>query len=207
VIVATGGVPVTPDLPGADALTTSTWSVLSGEAWPRGRVLVVDVDGGDEGVSTAERAALAGAAVHLVTPDRHVGQDLGGMTYTKSLRALYELGVRLTPDTELTMLRRNGAEIEAVLRNLYTGALATEAADVVVASYGTEPMEEVYRELVGRSANGGEVDLDELVRGGQQRIVRNPGARLRLYRIGDAVAHRNVHAALLDARRIVLGLG
>ena len=41
----------------------------------------------------------------------------------------------------------------------------------------------------------------------EQNIVRNPDGRFRLFRIGDAVAHRNVHAAVLDARRVVLSLG
>jgi hypothetical protein len=60
---------------------------------------------------------------------------------------------------------------------------------------------------VDRSVNAGEVDLPKLVHGVEQNIVRNPDGRFRLFRIGDAVAHRNVHAAVLDARRVVLGLG
>jgi 2,4-dienoyl-CoA reductase-like NADH-dependent reductase (Old Yellow Enzyme family)/thioredoxin reductase len=207
VIVATGGMPITPDLPRAESLTTSTWSVLSGEVRPGRRALVVDVDGGDEGVSAAERLAHMGAAVHLVTPDRFVGHDIGGMTYTEDLRSLYKLGVQLTPDVELVELSSTGQETEAVLRNLYSGALTTVIADTIVAAYGTEPMDEVYRGLVDRSVNAGEVDLPKLVHGVEQNIVRNPDGRFRLFRIGDAVAHRNVHAAVLDARRVVLGLG
>jgi hypothetical protein len=32
--------------------------------------------------------------------------------------------------------------------------------------------------------------------------VRNPDGAFRLYRIGDAVASRNVHAAIYDALRL-----
>jgi 2,4-dienoyl-CoA reductase-like NADH-dependent reductase (Old Yellow Enzyme family)/thioredoxin reductase len=206
VIVATGGVPVTPDLPGADSLTTSTWSVLSGEVRPGRRALVVDVDGGDEGVSVAEKLARSGASVHLVSPDRFIGHDVGGMIYTDYLTSLYKLGVELTPDVELVELRRVKTGVEALLRNLYSGALSTHTADTIVTSYGTEPTDDVYASLVDRSANGGETDLDEFVRGGEQSIVRNAAGRFRLFRIGDAVAHRNVHAAVLDARRVVMGL-
>lgn len=207
VIVATGGLPITPALPGADTLTTSTWSILSGEVRPGRRALVIDDDGSEEGVSTAERLANAGVAVHLTTPDRFVGHDVGGMIYPDYLRSLYKLGVQLTPDVELVELNRGDDGIQAVLRNLYSGELNKITADTVVAAYGSEPVDEVYHKLVDSSLNAGEFDLAELVHGGEQRIVRNPDGRFRLFRIGDAVAHRNVHAAVLDARRVVMGLG
>jgi thioredoxin reductase len=206
VIVATGGMPITPGLPRAESLTVSTWSVLSGEVRPGNRVLVIDVDGGDEGFSTAERLARSGSAVQIATPDRLVGHDVVGTYYPDYLRSLYKLGVTLTPDVELVEVNRSDAGIVAVLRNLYTDALTTITADTVVAAYGTEPMDEVYRQLVDGSVNAGEADLPALVHGGPQRIVRNSGGRFRLFRIGDAVAHRNVHAAMLDARRVVLGI-
>jgi hypothetical protein len=36
-----------------------------------------------------------------------------------------------------------------------------------------------------------------------QEIVRNPEGRYRLFRIGDAVASRNIHAAVHDAIRLM----
>jgi 2,4-dienoyl-CoA reductase-like NADH-dependent reductase (Old Yellow Enzyme family)/thioredoxin reductase len=207
VIVATGGLPITPDIPGAESLSVSTWSVLSGEVRPGNRVLVVDVDGSEESLATAENLAASGRAVQIATPDRFVGHDIVGTYYPDYLRALYKLGVTLTPDVELTELNRSSDGIVAVLRNLYSGRLSTVTADSVVAAYGTEPMDELYRELVDYSVNAGEANLPQLVIGGPQRIVRNPDGRFRLFRIGDAVAHRNVHAAMLDARRVVLGVG
>jgi len=35
-----------------------------------------------------------------------------------------------------------------------------------------------------------------------QQEVHNPEGRFRLYRIGDAVSSRNVHAAIYDALRL-----
>jgi hypothetical protein len=49
--------------------------------------------------------------------------------------------------------------------------------------------------------NLGEVDHDALRAGQPQAVVRNPGGTYRLLRIGDAVAGRNIHAAVYDALR------
>jgi hypothetical protein len=34
--------------------------------------------------------------------------------------------------------------------------------------------------------------------------VHNPAGGCRLFQIGDATAHRNIYAAILDARRLAL---
>ena len=39
-----------------------------------------------------------------------------------------------------------------------------------------------------------------------QRIVTNPEGAFALYRIGDAWAARNIHAATLDAMRVCINL-
>jgi 2,4-dienoyl-CoA reductase-like NADH-dependent reductase (Old Yellow Enzyme family)/thioredoxin reductase len=206
VIVATGGIPITPELAGAERLTTSTWDVLGGQTRPGKRALVVDLDGGDEGVSAAEYLATGGIAVTVATPDRFVGHDVGGMVYPEYLRSLYRLGVQFTPDVELVAVARDGNDVVATLRNLYSGDEITVATDTLVAAYGTESVDELYHELLDDSVNAGQVDLSALVNGGPQDVVVNPEGRFRLFRIGDAVAHRNVHAAMLDARRVVMGL-
>jgi hypothetical protein len=53
------------------------------------------------------------------------------------------------------------------------------------------------------SRNGGEVDYRALEEGRAQAVVRHPEAAFTLYRIGDAVASRNIHAAIYDALRLV----
>ena len=52
------------------------------------------------------------------------------------------------------------------------------------------------------SKNLGEVDIEALIAGRPQTLVRNREGRYRLFRIGDAVASRNIHAAILDSRRL-----
>ena len=41
-----------------------------------------------------------------------------------------------------------------------------------------------------------------LIRGEPQQTERNPDGKYRLYRIGDAVSSRNIHAAVYDALRL-----
>src|SRR3546814_15980870 len=68
--------------------------------------------------------------------------------------------------------------------------------------HGTLPLDDLYFDLKPLSANLGAVDYDALTAGRPQETVRNPYGRFRLYRIGDAVASRNVHAAIYDALRL-----
>lgn len=52
------------------------------------------------------------------------------------------------------------------------------------------------------SRNLGEVSYDELIAGTPQSVERNPEGAYQLFRIGDAVAARNTHAAIYDALRL-----
>ena len=72
----------------------------------------------------------------------------------------------------------------------------------VVVEHGTLPVAELYFALKPGSRNGGEIDYAALLAGRPQAVVRNPEGTYRLFRIGDAVASRNAHAAMLDALRL-----
>ena len=52
------------------------------------------------------------------------------------------------------------------------------------------------------SRNLGEVDYNALIANRPQHVVRNPDAAFQLFRIGHAVASRNIHAAIYDALRL-----
>jgi hypothetical protein len=65
---------------------------------------------------------------------------------------------------------------------------------------------ELYLALQPGSSNLGETEPERLVAGRRQDQIHNPDGQYRLFRIGDAVAHRNVHAAIYDARRLILNL-
>ena len=69
--------------------------------------------------------------------------------------------------------------------------------------HGSTPVDELYFELKAGSLNLGEIDHDALLANRPQTIVRNPAGRYRLFRIGDAVSSRNIHAAVYDAIRLM----
>ncbi len=69
--------------------------------------------------------------------------------------------------------------------------------------HGSTPVDELYFELKGGSTNLGEIDHEALLANRPQTIVRNHEGRYRLFRIGDAVSSRNIHAAVYDAIRLM----
>ncbi|SFU98717.1 hypothetical protein SAMN04487955_1287, partial [Halomonas korlensis] len=75
--------------------------------------------------------------------------------------------------------------------------------DQVVVNFGTLPMEDLYEELKPLSSNQGAVDYDDLIVGNPQTLATNPDGKFQLFRVGDAISHRNTHAAIYDALRLV----
>ena len=78
--------------------------------------------------------------------------------------------------------------------------------DQVVGDHGTAVNADIYFALKPQSSNLGAVDYGALIDGRPQSLVRNDHGRFQLFRIGDAVAGRNVHAAVYDALRLVKDL-
>jgi hypothetical protein len=75
--------------------------------------------------------------------------------------------------------------------------------DQVVVENATLPLADLYFELKEESQNRGEVDYDALIAGKPQTLRTNEAGKFQLFRIGDAVASRNIHAAIYDAFRLV----
>ena len=75
--------------------------------------------------------------------------------------------------------------------------------DQVIVDHGAAANEDLYFALKDRSSNRGAVDYGALIAGRAQSLVRNPDGRFQLFRIGDAVANRNIHAAIYDALRLL----
>jgi hypothetical protein len=71
----------------------------------------------------------------------------------------------------------------------------------VVVEHGTLPADDLYFSLRPLSVNLGEVDYAALLAGRPQTVTRNGAGTFRLLRIGDAVASRNIHAAIYDGLR------
>ncbi len=201
VIVATGGLPDRPDIPGAQLLVDG-WDVISGATHVTGRVLVYDDHGGNQALDVAETLLRSGADVEIVTPERTVSPDVGGLVGAGYFIALADGGVRQTVLRRLLAVERTPDGLLATLGAEGAERTETRLVDAVVIEAGTFPVTDLYDELLSGSSNHGEVRLEDLLALRPQTAVRNPGGSFQLFRIGDSVAGRNVHAAMLDAGRL-----
>ena len=144
--------------------------------------------------------------LNFASPERHAGIEVGLTNWPIHLRELYKRGVVMTPDLRLTEIHVEGNRLVAVLRNEYTLKEEERIVDQVVCEHGTLPREDLYFALRPHSRNLGEVDLDALLAGRPQVLVNNRDGAFQLFRVGDAVASRNIHAAIYDSLRICKGL-
>jgi N-methyl-L-proline demethylase len=206
VIIATGGLPQNPPLDGGDELATSSWDVLSGAVRPGAEVLVYDDGGGHAGMSAAEVLARSGARVELVSPERFFAPDIGGLNHAPYMATFHEAGVRVTINTRLQVLERAGNRVRAILGSDFAPAWReAREVDQVVVEHGTAPNDALYVALKPRSINLGRVDYTALIRPEGDILPEvNPDGAFLLYRIGDAVAARNIHAGIYDALRMGL---
>jgi hypothetical protein len=85
---------------------------------------------------------------------------------------------------------------------MYSEEIEEREADHIVVEHGTLPAADLYFELKDGSSNHGLIDTDALLEGRPQGSVVNAAGRYALYRVGDAVASRNIHAAIYDSLRL-----
>ena len=206
VVVATGGLPNTSFLDEGEHLVTDTWDVMSGAAHPQGRVLVYDDNGAEPALDAAELLAVRGAAVELVTPERTVGPDVG-----EHELAGVPAGVRRArrhPHPRATADRRASRPTAAgwwrVLRSDYTDRRARAAPSTTswwsTARCRTTSSTSTWCRTPATAAPSTTPAL--LAVRPQTDRQPTPTARFQLFRIGDAVASRNIHAAVYDALRL-----
>jgi NADPH-dependent 2,4-dienoyl-CoA reductase/sulfur reductase-like enzyme len=207
VVVATGGLPDRSFLGHGADLVLDTWDVMAGAARPRGDVLVFDDNGAEPALDAAELLARHGARVELVTPERTLGIAVGSMNSPAYLKAFAEHDVRVTLAHQLRGVHRSDdGRLVAELHSEYADRPLHRDVDHVVVEHGTVPNDDLYVELVPSSSNLGEVDHDALLAGRPQPVRTNPAGRFQLFRIGDAVTSRNIHAATYDALRLCLAI-
>jgi hypothetical protein len=106
----------------------------------------------------------------------------------------------------LRAVRRDGARLVAEVISDYGGVRQERRVDQVVVNHGTIPLDDLYMALKPLSSNRGAVDQAALLAGRPQQIRSNPAGRFQLFRVGDAVSARNIHAAIYDALRLVKDL-
>ena len=206
VIIATGGLPHTEVLRTGNDLVHSAWDILSGDVKPGQNVLIYDDAGDHAGLQAAEIIAATGARVEIMTRDRAFAPEVMAMNLVPYMRSLQRRDVTFTVTWRLVSVVRDGNRLRATLGSDYGDMTRERLVDQVVVNHGTRPLDDLYFDLKPLSRNLGAVDYDALIAGGAQDVAANPDGRFRLFRIGDAVAARNTHAAIYDALRLVKDL-
>ncbi|MBT7148401.1 MAG: N-methylproline demethylase, partial [Rhodospirillales bacterium] len=200
VIIATGGLPDTDYVPGGENCM-SVWDVLSGEEIS-GEVLVYDDCGQHQGPSCADFLSTRdNTNVEFVTPDRSPAIEMGTVNFPIFLEHFYKNGVSITPDHRLKHVEKSGNKLKATFTNEYNGPEIERIVDHVVVEHGTLPFDEMFHEMRDSSRNNGTTDPDALAANTPQSDGDQAGDYL-LYRVGDAISSRNIHAAIYDSLRL-----
>ena len=205
VIVATGGLAHGGGIAGEE-LGVTAWDILSGDARPGTNVLIWDDAGDPAALQAAELIAGTGAKVEVITRDRGISSEVMSMSLTPAMRVLQGQDVTFTVTWKLDAVRRDGNALVAELGSDFTDVRRERRVDQVVISAGARPLDELYFELKPLSVNLGALDQAAFIEGRAQGLRANPEGAFALYRIGDAVAARNTHAAIYDALRLCKAL-
>lgn len=179
VVVATGSVPSRPWwAPADETRIVDVRDVLEGTAHPTGSVLVLDELGFHHATSVAELLADRGCSVEVVSPGMVVGQDLG---ITLDLENWWiRAGAKgIVQSTELVPMGVEAGADGGIVLNLQhhpTGTMHTREPDWIVLAVPSAPLDGLHREL------------------------RDAGVDVHL--VGDALAPRRAHAAVIDGERV-----
>ena len=146
--------------------------VLTGAASPAGRVVVVDEIGFHHATSVAELLADRGCQVEIVTPGMVVGQDLG-ITLDLEQWWMRAMAKGIVQTTDLVPMGFDGTTL--TLLHHPTGQNQERTPDWVVLAIPAVPADQLYHDL--RDAG---VSVD---------------------RVGDCVAPRRAHAAVIEGEQ------
>jgi 2,4-dienoyl-CoA reductase-like NADH-dependent reductase (Old Yellow Enzyme family)/thioredoxin reductase len=201
VVIATGGVPNLEWIDGGERCI-SVWDEIAVSGSGSGTVIVIDATGRHPALFAVDKAAREGNLVHLVSIDDAIGAELSYAERVSWKRRLGGLAVEPLFDHRLVSVREYGERVTCTLQCEYDDRLTELHGDRVVVEAGTLPADSLYQDLRSKSCNGGVTDLDALLSGRPQPWTRGEGSGPELYRIGDAVSSRDIHAAVLDALRL-----
>ena len=182
VVVATGAEPQQPWWVAGEGVTigvADVQHVLNGSADPFGTVVIIDEIGFHHATSVAELLADRGCNVEIVTPGMVVGQDLG-ITLDMENWLIRAHAKGIVQSTDLVPMGLAGNEL--TLLHHPTGTNNTRTPDWVVLAVPPQPVEWLYNDLSSNTA------------------LQDAGVTVS--RVGDAVAPRRAHAAVIDGERI-----
>jgi mycofactocin system FadH/OYE family oxidoreductase 2 len=182
VIIATGSTPALPywvplESPEGAPKISDLRQVLDGSVEPEGNVIVVDDLGFHQATSVAEFLADRGCSVEVITSGMVVGQDLG---VTLDMEG-WQMRASRKGIAQATDLLVVGLEPGAVnLLHHPSGRLEQRKADWIVLAVPNRPDEGLYFSL--------------------------KEAGFKIHRIGDCVAPRRAHAAVIEGHRVAVAL-
>lgn len=144
VIVATGGTPLIPSLPGTDGpCVVTAWDVLAGKVQPGPKVLVA---GG--GMVGCEVADYLGEHLHQVTVLEMLSQiahDVPPQIRYFLLQRLAGYGVRIETQARITEFLPDGALVENEC-----GSMRLSGFDTIVLALGVKPVNSLGAQLEGK---------------------------------------------------------
>ena len=209
IIIATGGIPNLEHFETKKDLENvyTSWDIISGDIKLSENILIYDEAGDHTGMQSAEIAIKEGSTVNFMTPDRLISSEIMGMNLTPYLKNLQNKKITYSIAKRLLNVSIKGNKLNALIGSDYDENFKYNSTyDQVFLNYGTKPLDELYFSLIPYSINKGEVDYSKFIEGKEQDIIKNKHNKFNLFRIGDAVSSRNIHAAIYDALRLVINL-
>ena len=209
IIIATGGMPNLELFETKKDLENvyTSWDIISGDIKLSDNILIYDEAGDHTGMQSAEIAIKEGSTVEFMTPDRLISSEIMGMNLTPYFKNLQDKKITYSIAKRLLDVSIKGNKLNALIGSDYDENFKYNSSyDQVFLNYGIKPLDELYYSLVPFSKNKGEVDYNKFINGDEQDIIKSDNNKFNLFRIGDAVSSRNIHAAIYDALRLVINL-
>ena len=209
VIIATGGIPNLQLFETKKDLENvfTSWDIISGDIKLAENILIYDEAGDHTAMQSAEIAVDQGSKVEFMTPDRLISSEIMGMNLTPYIKNLQNKKITYSIAKRLLDVSIKGNKLNAIIGSDYDGNFKYNSTyDQIILNYGIKPLDELYFNLVPLSKNEGEINYDKFIKGEEQNIIKNNKKKFNLYRIGDAISSRNIHAAIYDALRITINI-
>ncbi|MFL2543193.1 MAG: FAD-dependent oxidoreductase, partial [Alphaproteobacteria bacterium] len=209
IIIATGGMPNLELFETKKDLENvfTSWDIISGDVKLAENILIYDEVGDHTAMQSAEIAIEKGSTVEFMTPDRLISSEIMGMNLTPYLKNLKNKKITYSIAKRLIDVSIKGNKLNATIGSDYDENFKHNSIyDQIFLNYGVKPLDELYFNLVSFSKNEGAVNYTKFIKGEIQNIIKNKNNKFNLYRIGDAVSSRNIHAAIYDALRLVINL-
>ena len=206
IIIATGGVPNLNNIQEGSDLAISTWDIISGNANIEEEVVIYDDNGSYPGLQAAEIIANHGSKLEIVTPERFFSPEIGGMNYVPYAKTFIEKMVKISINKRIQKINRRGNKLLVTLGSDYSDNQEKLETSQVIIEHGTMPLDQLYFDLKSDSYNLGSIDYNSIIKNIFTELKKNNQGSYFLYRVGDAISSRNIHAAIYDSLRICINI-